>query len=140
MCIVIDANAAHKLRGADPDGAPVLSWLLRGRGKLVVSKELLDELARTAIRPILVTLERAGKLIRANEARCGQLVEQLTASELPVSNDVHILALVVVTTCDVIFTHDQPLHRDLKNRAVVPHHCAIYQTADHRALLGECRC
>lgn len=140
MCIVVDANAAHQLNSNDPAGVLVLRWLLKGRGKIVVSKELLAELSRTHLRSTLVGLERAGRMLRANEEICGPLTAKLRAEGALQSNDAHVVALVASTSCDVVFTHDQPLHRDLKNRALVNHDCAIFQDVSHNHLLGECRC
>jgi rRNA-processing protein FCF1 len=140
MCVVVDANAAHQVHAQDAAGALVLDWLLRRRGKLVVSKSLMRELIKTQLRKVLLTLDQAGKLVRANDTVCDAFCEQIQAEGFATSNDVHILSLVVVTSCEVVFTHDQLLHKDLKNRAIVPHHCSIYQTAQHRPLLGSCRC
>lgn len=140
MCIVIDANAAHHMHAKDDDGKVVLRWLLKGPGKLIVSADLLKELAKTHLKSILLTLDRAGKLIKANDARCEATRTQIESSKLAVSNNSHVLALIVETRCDVVFTHDQPLHRDLKNKAIVPHQCSIYQNASHRGLLGACHC
>lgn len=140
MCIVVDANAAHHLRRDDPAGTLVLNWLLRGKGKLVVSTELLQELSRTHLRTTLLSLERAGRMLRADEAVCGPLTQKLRIGGELDSNDPHVVALVASTCCDVVFTHDKPLHKDLKNSAFVKHDCAIFQNASHNHLLGECRC
>ena len=140
MCIVIDANAAHHLRSDDVAGAAVLRWLLRGRGKLVVSNELLKELSVTHFRATLVVLDRARKIIRANEHRCAQQKQMLINGGQMRSDDEHVLALVSTTACDVVFTHDQALHEDLKNKSIIAHHCSIFQYESHQHLLGECRC
>ena len=140
MCIVVDANSAHHMRSGDPGGAAVLRWLLRGPGKLVVSSQVLRELAQTKFREVILTLDRAGKVCRANDVSCDADRDTINASGQLCSNDSHVIALVRTSRCDLVFTHDQPLHHDLKNRALVPNGCSIYQGAQHNHLLGQCRC
>ena len=140
MCIVIDANACHKLTGDHEDGSKVLAWLLNGRGRLVVSKALLSEIYLRSFGSLLVTLDQAGRLFKANDELCDARADQLKKSGQLKSNDAHVVSLVINSPCDVVFTHDQPLHVDLKNKNIVPNGCSIYQTANHHHLLGECRC
>jgi rRNA-processing protein FCF1 len=139
MCIIVDANASHKMNGDHPDGSLVLKWLLHGKGKLVVSNELLSELTLTRFRDTIIVLDQAGRVCRVDEHRCSEYKDIVTSSGLMVSDDPHVLAIILSSDCDLIFTNDQPLHRDLKNRELV-RPVSIYQTARHRALLGECRC
>ena len=108
MCIVVDANVAHRLNASDPDGSPVLRWLLRGKGRIVVSKPLLRELARAGLQTTLVNLDRAGRFIRGNETDCEALKNIFEAEGGFKSNDAHILALMTSTCCDLVFTHDKP--------------------------------
>jgi hypothetical protein len=140
MCIVVDANAAHNLHGENEAGALVLGWLLKGKGKLVVSKDNLKELFRTRFRETIVALDRASRLCRADDEQCDKLRDKLTAGGKLKSNDAHVVALVAVSGCDLVYTHDQPLHQDLKNRSVVPNGCSVFQTTAHRHLLGGCDC
>lgn len=140
MCIIIDANSAHHLRATDPAGSLVLAWLLKGRGRLVVCAETLKELARTHLSPTLLTLDRAGRLIKGDEEQYRAVKAQIESSGLLQSDDPHIVALASLQRCDLVYTHDQPLHRDLKNRELLPFTCSIYQTSSHRHLLGECNC
>jgi hypothetical protein len=140
MCIVVDANAANNLHGENEAGALVLTWLLKGKGKLVVSKDNLKELFRTRFRETIVTLDRASRLCRADDGQCDELRDQLAAGGALKSNDAHLVALVAVSGCDLVYTHDQPLHQDLKNRSLVPNGCSVFQAVTHRHLLGECHC
>jgi hypothetical protein len=139
MCIVVDANVAHKMRADDPDGSPVLKWLLKGGGRLVVCNELLGEISDRKFLSTLVVLEQAGRLCRAEEDRVKAEKYIIENSGLMKSNDPHILATVRVSRCELVFSHDQPLHADLKNGKLIGS-CSIYQNASHGALLGQCRC
>jgi rRNA-processing protein FCF1 len=140
MCIIIDANVAHKMLGKDKDGLAVLRWLLFGQGRLVVSFDLLNELRKTKISSILIELDRTGKLIRVNQEKCNILRTKFQANVNVISNDFHLLAAIVVSECEIVFTHDKKLHKDIKNKALVPHRCSIYQTYKHSFLLNKCQC
>lgn len=140
MCIIVDANSAHNMKADNEDGVHVLRWLLLGGGKLVVSSDLLEELNRTNLKEILITLDRARRLVRADDGDCTRERALIVASDLPRSDDLHVIALVNSSGCELIYTKDQNLHSDLKNRQIVAHKCSIYQNADHRHLLQECRC
>jgi hypothetical protein len=140
MCIVVDANAANNLHSEHEAGAIVLVWLLKGKGKLVVSTDNLRELFKTRLRETILTLDRASRLCRADDGQCDELRDKLIADGKLKSNDPHVVALVNVTGCDLVYTHDQPLHQDLKNKELVPEGCSVFQTADHKHLLGECNC
>lgn len=139
MCIIVDANAAHKLNGVHPDGIPVLKWLLRGNGKLVVSSEILSELTRTMFIETILDLDRAGRVCRVNEDEFHEVKQRILQSGALSSDDPHVVATVICSGCDIVFSSDQNLHKDLKNRQLV-RSCAIYQVAAHSALLGTCRC
>jgi rRNA-processing protein FCF1 len=140
MCIIVDANAAHRMHAEDPAGAIVLRWLLKGKGRLVVSKELLKELSKTAFRDTIAVLDRAARVCRADEVKCQEIRDKLEKDGDMKSNDGHVLAIVLSESCDLVFTHDNPLHIDLKNKKLVPNGCSIFQTSDHGHLLGECNC
>lgn len=140
MCIIVDANAAHRLVAGDPAGSLVLKWLLTGGGKMVVSKALLKELVPTPAGKILLGLDRAGKLMRGKETECTKLEEELRHSGNLKSNDAHVVALAKSSCCDLVFTHDKPLHVDLKNKILLGFNCSIYQSKAHRGLLSECIC
>jgi rRNA-processing protein FCF1 len=140
MCIVVDANAANNLHAEHDAGALVLAWLLKGKGKLVVSQDNLRELFKTRLRETIVTLDRASRLCRSDDEACNGLRDKLLASGKLHSNDAHVVALVTVSGCDLVYTRDKPLHQDLKNKDLVPKGCSVFQTADHKHLLGECNC
>lgn len=140
MCIIVDANAANSLHADHDAGAIILTWLLRGKGKLVVSQDNLRELFKTRIRETILALDRASRLCKADDAACNELRDKLVADGRLKSNDPHVVALVAVSGCDLVYTHDQPLHQDLKNKELISKGCSVFQTADHRHLLGECSC
>jgi len=140
MCIVIDANAAHELDGEHEAGKPVLRWLLAGPGKLVASQKILAEISANYFLDVVQALEQAGKLIKVNENLCEKEEHDLRCRDLCRSNDHHIISVVKVQRCELVFTHDKPLHDDLKNRDIIEFRVKIYQNEGHHRLLGQCRC
>jgi hypothetical protein len=140
MCIIVDANAAHDLKNQTADGKPVLSWLLRGRGGLVAGGRLTSELVSAGLGETLATLARAGRFSRVPDDQVDRAEAFLQELGLCRSNDLHVLAVAVVSKCRLIYTKDRALHRDAKNRSVLEPAADIYQNAAHSHLLRECRC
>jgi hypothetical protein len=46
----------------------------------------------------------------------------------------------VASGCRLIFSRDQNLHRDAKNKDILSPTAAIYQNKDHQHLLEACHC
>jgi rRNA-processing protein FCF1 len=140
MCILIDANAIHDMMNDKDAARPVLRWLHYGkRSGLVVGGRLLQEWKKARFDAILIQLSRAGRLHRVPDNEVS-VKEQEFASRKIKSDDPHILALVDITSCPVVFTRDKNLHRDLKDRSLIQRKPSIYQSSDHEGLLGECDC
>ncbi len=142
MCMIVDANAAGDISRPTDDGRPVLHWLLNPRRKsgLIVGGRLLTELDHGGLRDTLLVLSRAGRLHRISDDQIQPAEDRLRADGSCLSNDHHVVALVVVSACRLVFTKDQRLHHDLKNRRVVPNRPRIYQDARHVRLLTTCTC
>ncbi|MGC8475475.1 MAG: hypothetical protein ACP5NP_03895 [Acetobacteraceae bacterium] len=141
MCIIVAANAAGDLASRTVDGLPVLRWLLKSkRSGLVVGGRLQRELADGGLRETLRVLDQAGRLRRIGNDHIQTIEDGLRSSRECVSNDHHVLALVIASSCYLVFTKDQKLHQDLKNRRIVGRRAQIYQTAQHALLLKKCDC
>ena len=56
------------------------------------------------------------------------------------SDDPHVVAVVQMSGCGLIFSRDKNLHKDVHNRDIVNHGVSIYQCKDHDHLLTECKC
>lgn len=139
MCIIIDANAINDLNAPTEDGKPILRWLLTGGGGLVIGGKLKKELFKSPkLRSTIVTLSQAGKLHDVDEAQ----IEKVTFQIQPAchSDDPHIIAAAVISGCRLIFSRDQALHKDAKNKELLAPIAAIYQNKDHSHLLEPCHC
>lgn len=116
MPIIIDANRACDFTPQASAHAPeIMQRIARKRMTVVVGGRLLSELAATRIRNLLAEWAKAGLLKRYDN----DLVEQETvrlSSEPIASDDPHVLALACVSGCRLLYTEDQMLIRDFKNR------------------------
>jgi len=142
MCIIVDANCAHDLSNATDDGKPVLRWLLnpKRRSGLILGGKLATELARAGLLSTLSVLKQANRLHRISDSVLNRCEEELVAQGTCKSNDIHVVALTLITGCTLVFTRDKPLHADLKRHSAPGRRIAIYQTSSHARLLNECSC
>jgi hypothetical protein len=142
MCIIVDANAAHDLSNRTDDGKPVLRWLFnrKRRAGLILGGKLATELVKAGLTHTLVELSRAGRLHRVAGDLLSHRENTLAKQGTCQSNDLHVVALCLVTGCRLVFTRDKPLHADLRRHSEAGRRIAIYQAASHARLLTECDC
>jgi hypothetical protein len=138
MCIIVDANAARDLSAPTDDGKPVLQWLLKGRGALIVGGQLKRELGRGGLRQTLVVLGQAGRLHQLDDDKVQSVATKIKNDCC--SNDCHVVAIAIVSRCRLIFTKDQNLHKDMKNKDILNPVASIYQSKAHKHLLTDCHC
>lgn len=140
MCIIVDANSVHHLKGQTDDGRPVLSWMLRGRGGLVVGGKVKRELIKAGLTDTMVVLDQAGRLKRLDDKKVDDLAEEIAKSGKCRSNDSHIIAAAILSKCRLLFSGDRNLHKDVKNTEILNPAAAIYKSKNHKHLLTECDC
>jgi hypothetical protein len=123
-------------------GEPVLRWLLdpKKRAGLILGGKLAEELIKAGFRATLIELNRAGRLHRVADNDLERREAELLAQASCVSNDVHVVALALMTGCLLVFTRDRLLHRDLRSHSQSGRRIAIYQSASHARLLTSCEC
>lgn len=122
MCAIIDANVGHQLFGNKPPeaGAYFLDWLTRGKGRLVVGGDLRQELEKSEkFKRLLLELERANKAINIHGREVDEATNALRNQKTCMSNDQHVLALAKVSGARLLFTNDQDLQKDFKNRQII---------------------
>ncbi|MCI0459092.1 MAG: type II toxin-antitoxin system VapC family toxin [Gemmataceae bacterium] len=145
MCIIIDANVAHKF-GQPPhdDVIPVVSWLLnrKHRNQAVIGGRLRKELrdAGQTIQRFLIRLARAGRLVDVPDEEVNaeeEVVRKLFEEEgIEGADDPHILALARVSGARLLISHDKSsrLHELFKDNRFVKGG-KIYQKPSHKGLL-----
>lgn len=147
MCLIVDNNVAHRVfsRASDPDFAPVRRGLFEnGRGRaltLVYGGRLKDEYFVNAdYRRLLAMLDRNGRAIRVPDEAVGQVERQLVQNGACASDDPHVIALAQVSGARVLCSHDQDLHADFTNPALLSApRGRVYQSRQHAHLLRTCR-
>jgi hypothetical protein len=150
MCIIVDANVAHKFSNPPHrDVRPVVSWLRNKKPRqrlprLVVGGKLREELHRAGevIRKFLLELRRAGRLYdiaddEVNEET--QTVVRLLKKLQEKSDDPHVLALARVSGSRLLASDDSRsgLHALFKDKRLLDPPGQVYRKAKHQHLLRE---
>jgi hypothetical protein len=120
VCLIVDADVAG-LFLAQPSA--IRKWLAgrRGNPRLVAAGKLKRELVKIQeVRDYLVELNRAG-LLRSSfgEDVLHQIETRLRKSRVCVSNDLHVLALAIVSGARTIATKDRSLAKDIGNKKII---------------------
>lgn len=122
MCAIVDANVSHEVFGDNrPEaGESFFKWLDTGRGILVVGGKLREELSQSQR---FVTWYRQailkGATVSVNDKEVAVATKVLQSQETCRSDDQHVLALANVSGARLLFTNDQDLQEDFKNRKIV---------------------
>jgi len=137
MCIIVDANLATTVfsDNTPDDFCPLIDWLTRKDGKLVVGGHLAQELDKVSNARRFVRV-----LLQAGRARAIPLAitdkETKLVADLCKSNDPHVIALARVSGARILCSHDRTLHRDFTNPELISDpRGRIYQNATHTHLL-----
>jgi predicted nucleic acid-binding protein len=119
VCLIVDANAAGEFLAKS---SPLRNWLLaeKGEPRLVAAGALREELVKLAdVRRLLTQLERAGRLRSAASDRLRQEADRLRADGQCRSNDIHVLALAIVSGARTLATFDHALMGDFRNAGII---------------------
>ena len=138
MCLIVDANLASAVFTAQgEDFTPVLDWLERGDGYLVVGGHLAAELDRLGgPRRYIAGLLRAGRARRISDEEVTQEEMVVSTTGLCRSNDHHVVALARVSGARTLCTDDDALMQDFKNPQLVSKpRGSIYKRREHAKLL-----
>ncbi|MCY4654573.1 MAG: hypothetical protein OXC95_15575 [Dehalococcoidia bacterium] len=123
MCAIVDANVGHEVFGdAQSDaGRYFFEWLNRANGsRLAIGGKLREELGsnRNFLRWLSVA-GRLGRTINVSDDRVEAETESLRADGVCRSNDEHVLALARLSGARLLFTNDNDLQDDFRDRSIV---------------------
>ena len=123
MCAIVDANVGHEVFGdAQSDaGRYFFEWLNRANGgRLAIGGKLREELCsnRNFLRWLSVA-GRLGRTINVSDDHVDVETESLRTQGICRSNDEHVLALARLSGARLLFTNDQALQTDFRNRAII---------------------
>ena len=144
MCIIVDANKLGNFLAepANDDAAPIREWLDRGEGSIFYSTggKFTKEIGKEAkIR--LQNYSRNGKAKLFPASKFEQDLRDLQAQGGLRSNDPHILALARASGARLLYTGDQDLIEDFKNKRFIDQpRGKIYSGAANANLLTKSIC
>lgn len=140
MCIIIDANVANEFATGSENATPVLVRLTKGKLKLVAGGKLKVEWQRTKLGRLYQQLLLSGTLVEYSERQTEEALATIRSEDLR-SDDPHVLALARASGARILFSRDERLHDDFKNRRILPGEKGkIYQCKDHVHVLDEGAC
>ena len=146
MCMIVDASRLGKFLADPPDedAFPIRKWLDRrsGAGTLVYSTggKFKDELGGKA-RRMLAGYAQAGKARLVPAARFAKDEAELRTSDQLQSDDPHVLALARESGVRLLYTGDDDLMADFKNRRLIhTPRGKIYSGAGNANLLTSQAC
>jgi hypothetical protein len=141
--VIIDANLASTVFSSPPhpDFIPVLDWLENRDGCLVIGGRLAVELDRLDVaRRYVVALLRAGKARKIPDEEVTRHEEDVGATGLCRSNDLHVLGLACASGARALCTQDRELQRDFRDPRIVSNpRGSIYLRPAHARLLKHGR-
>lgn len=122
MCVIVDANVGHEVFGPSQSeaGAFLLGQIIPERKQLVVGGELLRELIQN--RNFVDWLGDAQEFGLARQVSDDQVdaeTETLRSEGICSSNDEHVLALARVSGARLLFTNDNALQDDFRDRQII---------------------
>ena len=122
MCAIVDANVANEVFGdaRTPAGKGFLDWLSSPGGRLVVGGKLRSEMRRDRrFARWLKTNLQYGRARSVPDRVVEDRENELGRTNVCTSNDVHVLALALVSGARLLYTNDAALIADFKNPAVI---------------------
>jgi hypothetical protein len=136
-CIIIDANCGGEFNPVAKDAAPILKWLLCGKGVAISGGKLKKELLGCSFKELYQTLVLAGRLFEVDSKRIES--EILSIEGKLTSNDAHVIAIARLSDCRLLFSRDKGLQTDFKKKSLIDHpRGKVYSLHTHARLLGEC--
>lgn len=122
MCAIVDNNVRDQVFGNNRPGAGELffNWLEERNGRLVVGGELLRELSGYSnFTTWLPDAIRSGCVSIIPDQAVEAETDSLRAEGICRSNDEHVLALARLSGARLLFTNDQALQADFRDREIV---------------------
>lgn len=148
MCAILDINVVHQVFGPDrpPAGEEFFQWLNSGKGQLVAGGKLLRELdGNRKFRTWRQQAVLSGRVRLCDAAAVNDKTQQLKSENSCRSNDPHIVALAQVSGARLLYSNDEVLQGDFKDKKLIDNpRGKVYSTLrnehfenSHRRLLGN---
>lgn len=142
MCLILDADIVHKVFPTPRvEFDPIHQALMGGRARCVYGGGLTREYRQMAsFRRLLLRLDQQGIAQQFDDSKVDSEESKLRARGICQSNDVHILALAIVSKVRLLCSEDEALGEDFTNAAILSKpRGKVYKRAEHSHLITE-RC
>jgi hypothetical protein len=121
--LIIDANVISKFVSSEEnDYTQVLKCI--NSGKILISfggsKQLQEYSFIRSFIALLIEWKRAGRARQFDTRAIDNLTSDLVLNRSCISNDHHIIALLIISKAKLVCTEDVDLHTDIKNQRIVP--------------------
>lgn len=147
MCIVVDTDTFSSVFNRDnaqhEDFKPVLDWIMRDVGKLVLGGTTYRQqigISRRFLR-IINLLSQKRKVVWVNDRAVDNYERRLKRQvPNPDFDDPHLIAIISVSRCCLICSNDQRAYPFIKNHRLYPRHVQpprIYHGLRQRPLLSR---
>ncbi len=118
MCIVIDASAYSVVFNKENSNhigfRPVLDWLINGRGKIIYGGSKYKTELTNSIRylKLFSEFDRRGKVVNLSDDEVDRKEIELKSNHnLSQFNDVHIVAIIIISRAKLVCSCDIPSYR-----------------------------
>lgn len=111
------------------DARAFRKWISSGKCCLVIGGRLREELGTDFSEKVgvhhphlddwLRTVKLAGMLVQADDQAVDQTEANLVAEDRCRSNDAHIIALAIVSGARLLYSRDQILHHDFRDKTLI---------------------
>lgn len=121
MCVIVDANVAHSLfdsKKQTPAGKALLKWIEKGRS-IITGGQLTEELYQhQSVKEWAKQNRRSGRVKTYSHDNIKQQIKRLKQGPMQ-SNDSHIIALARVSRARLLYSKDQKLQLDFKDKKLI---------------------
>ncbi len=124
MCAIVDASVGYEVfieSSQSAAGKFFFDWLMRKNGgTLVAGGKLLCELNRIAdFQRVFSERLQAGRARRIPDEVVGTATEAMQSRRICRSNDEHVIALAQISGARLLFTNDNALQDDFRDRQII---------------------
>ncbi len=123
MCAILDANVVAEVFGLSERseaGVEFFEWINTGKGRLVAGGDLFEELCQIQkFQDWWKTALLAGRARRMDDGEVYDRTKALKRQDLCQSNDEHVVALAQVSGARLLYSNDQALQQDFKDKRLI---------------------
>ena len=146
MCIIVDTNVFSRVFDDSNKEhkfyKPVYDWIVKRRGMIVYGgSQYFAELSRVeAFLDLLSEYEHTNKLVPLSSSKVDECERKIVKKHGRPFNDVHLLAIVLVSKCRLVCTEDKDATEHLQLKKYYPkffHLPKIYTKKSKRNLISD---